>query len=86
MERHCESSLIIAKFLEAHPKVQKTIHPGLESHPQHQLALVQTHGHSGVVSFYIEGTLENSTKFLKALEVFTLAESLGGYESLAELP
>lgn len=55
----------------------------LPSHQQHELALRQTSGHSGMVSFYLKG---DSTRFLKALRVFILAESLGGYESLAELP
>lgn len=58
----------------------------LPSHPQHELVLKQTYGHSGVFSFYIQGTLKESKKFLESLQVFALAESLGGYESLAELP
>jgi cystathionine gamma-lyase len=87
MERHFENSVIVAKWLETHQKVEKVLHPALPSHPQHKIALSQTFGHSGIMSFYIKaGTLENSSKFLKALKVFTLAESLGGYESLAELP
>lgn len=86
MERHKTNSLAIAKFLEAHPKVERVIHPGLESHPQHELAKRQTYGHSGIMSFYIRGGLDEASAFLKALDVFTLAESLGGYESLAELP
>lgn len=86
MRQHSESSLIVAKFLESDPNVVEVLHPGLPSHPQHQLALKQTYGHSGIMSFYLKGGLEESKKFLKALKVFTLAESLGGYESLAELP
>ncbi|XP_053658513.1 cystathionine gamma-lyase [Anopheles marshallii] len=86
MERHKSNSLAIANFLEAHPKVERVLHPGLASHPQHELAKRQTYGHSGIMSFYIRGGLEESSNFLKALQVFTLAESLGGYESLAELP
>lgn len=87
MERHSSSSLAIANFLEAHPKVEKVLHPALKSHPQHEIALKQTYGHSGIMSFYLaNGNLEMSTKFLQALKFFTLAESLGGYESLAELP
>jgi cystathionine gamma-lyase len=58
----------------------------LPSHPQHELAKHQCYGHSGIFSFYIKGGLNESSAFLKALKVFTLAESLGGYESLAELP
>lgn len=86
MKQHSQSSLIIAKQLETHPLVEKVIHPGLPSHPQHAIALRQSYGHSGIISFYIKGGLEESKKFLQAVKVFTLAESLGGYESLAELP
>lgn len=87
MERHFENSVAVAKYLEAHAQVEKVLHPALPSHPQHKLALAQTFGHSGIMSFYIkDATLEKSSKFLQALKVFTLAESLGGYESLAELP
>lgn len=86
MERHKYNSLAVAKFLEAHSKVERVLHPGLPSHPQHELAKKQTYGHSGIMSFYIKGGLDESSAFLKALQVFTLAESLGGYESLAELP
>jgi len=86
MERHSQNAITIAKYLETHPNVTKVIHPGLPSHPQHQLALKQCYGHSGIMSFYIQGGLTESTKILENLKVFTLAESLGGYESLAELP
>jgi len=86
MEQHSKSSLIIGQYLESHPKILRVLHPGLPSHPQHQLVLKQTYGHSGIMSFYIEGGLAESKKFLQSLKVFTLAESLGGYESLAELP
>lgn len=86
MERHKSNALAVAKYLEAHPKVERVLHPGLPSHPQHELAKKQTYGHSGIMSFYIKGGLDESSAFLKALQVFTLAESLGGYESLAELP
>ncbi|XP_018571790.1 cystathionine gamma-lyase-like [Anoplophora glabripennis] len=86
MERHHENSLAIAKYLEQHPKVDKVLHPCLPSHPQYELTKRQSSGHSGVFSFYIKGGLEQSRTFLKALKVFTLAESLGGYESLIELP
>lgn len=86
MEQHQLNAIAIAKFLENHDFVEKVLHPGLPSHPHHQIALKQTYGYSGVFSFYIKGNLEHSKAFLKALKVFTLAESLGGYESLAELP
>ncbi|XP_011865637.1 PREDICTED: cystathionine gamma-lyase [Vollenhovia emeryi] len=83
MQKHMKNCLAVAKFLESHPRVERVFHPYLPSHKQHQLALKQTSGHSGMVSFYLKG---DTKRFLKALEVFTLAESLGGYESLAELP
>lgn len=86
MERHKSNSLTVAKYLEKHPKVERVLHPGLPSHPQHELAKRQTYGHSGIMSFYIKGGMDQSTVFLQSLEVFTLAESLGGYESLAEVP
>lgn len=83
MQQHQKNGLAVAKFLENHPLVDKVIHPLLPSHPQHDLALRQSSGHSGMISFYLKG---DSNKFLQALKLFTLAESLGGYESLAELP
>ncbi|XP_030080056.1 cystathionine gamma-lyase-like [Drosophila hydei] len=86
MQQHQRNAIDIAKFLESHEFVEKVLHPALESHPHHAIALKQTYGYSGVFSFYIKGSLKHSTAFLKSLKVFTLAESLGGYESLAELP
>ncbi|KYM93826.1 PREDICTED: putative cystathionine gamma-lyase 2 [Cyphomyrmex costatus] len=83
MQKHMKNGLAVAKFLDSHPNVEKVIHPLLSSHPQHQLAIKQQTGHSGMVSFYLKG---NSKRFLQALKVFVLAKSLGGYESLAELP
>lgn len=87
MEQHMKNGFAVARFLEGHPCVEKVIHPGLPSHPQHELAKRQCYGHSGMLSFYIKGNnLETSKKFFKQLKVFTLAESLGGFESLCELP
>ncbi|XP_026320021.1 cystathionine gamma-lyase-like [Hyposmocoma kahamanoa] len=86
MEQHKKSSLIIAKWLEQHPKVVEVLHPGLSSHPQHEIAKKQMTGHSGVFSFRHSGDLKESRAFLSSLKIFILAESLGGYESLAELP
>ncbi|XP_039295541.1 putative cystathionine gamma-lyase 2 isoform X2 [Nilaparvata lugens] len=86
MNEHMRSGLEVARFLESHPDVQKVLHPGLPSHPHHQLALRQWSGCSGMVSFYHKYGLNESKKFLQSLKVFMLAESLGGYESLAELP
>lgn len=86
MEKHSENALLLARFLEKHPKVSKVLHPGLPSHPQHKLALSQSYGHSGSFCFYIKnGTLDMTRKFLKSLGVFMHADSLGGCESLAQV-
>uniref|UniRef100_A0A8D0TUR2 Cystathionine gamma-lyase n=2 Tax=Sus scrofa TaxID=9823 RepID=A0A8D0TUR2_PIG len=86
MEKHFENGMAVAQFLESHPLVEKVIYPGLPSHPQHELAKRQCTGCPGMISFYIKGSLHHAETFLKSLKLFTLAESLGGYESLAELP
>ncbi|KAJ8931884.1 hypothetical protein NQ314_015153, partial [Rhamnusium bicolor] len=86
MKRHHSSSLEIAKYLMCHPKIESVIHPGLTSHPQHQLFKTQTSGHSGMISFYLKGGIEETKKFMNNLEVFTQAVSLGGYESLVQVP
>lgn len=86
IERQNQSALQIAKFLESHANVEKVIYPGLESSPYHKIAKKQQKGFGGVLSFVIKGGLEESKLFLKKLKVFTLAESLGSVESLAEHP
>jgi len=86
MEEHQKNALIVGRWLEQHPSVLSVRHPGLPSHPQHELVKRQCYGHSGMMSFYLKGGLQESKDFLSALKVVTLAESLGGYESLAELP
>ncbi|KAL4716847.1 hypothetical protein ACJJTC_012658 [Scirpophaga incertulas] len=86
MERHRASSLVVARWLQHHPMVTEVLHPGLPLHPQYEIAKKQSSGHSGVFSFKHCGGLNESRTFLSALKIFTLAESLGGYESLAELP
>jgi cystathionine gamma-lyase len=86
MDRHCANSQRVAEYLARHPKVKQVIYPGLPSHPQHELAKKQMSGFGGMVSFHLNGDFESSKRFLKALRVFTLAESLGGVESLAEHP
>ena len=86
MERHMENAHAIANWLEAHPKVRRVRYPGLTSHPQHELAKRQMQGFGGVVSFVIDGGLDAVARFMNTLEVFTLAESLGGVESLAGHP
>ena len=86
MKAHEENAIKIADFLITHSKIEKVIYPGLESHPQHELAKSQMNGFGGMLSFYIKGGLSESNKFLKQLSLFTLAESLGGVESLIEHP
>merc|ERR1711962_701358 len=81
-----KNGLQVAKYLETHPMVQKVVHPGLPSHPQYELGKRQMIGYSGMLVFYIKGGFKESNAFLKALKIFTLAESLGGFESLIELP
>lgn len=86
MERHCQNAHALAEFLENHPKVEKVIYPGLKSHPQHALAKNQMHQFGGMISIIIKGGLESAKRFLSRCEIFTLAESLGGVESLIEHP
>lgn len=86
MRAHEKNAQVIAEFLEAHPKVEKVIYPGLSSHPQHQLAKAQMLGFGGMITFHIKGGLESARKFLESVQVFALAESLGGVESLIEHP
>lgn len=87
MERHCANALGIAQFLEKHPKVERVFYPGLESHPQHALAKRQmTGGYGGIVTAVLRGTLEDSRRVLERCHLFSLAESLGGVESLIEHP
>ncbi|PSN29284.1 Cystathionine gamma-lyase [Blattella germanica] len=86
MREHMKNGLAVARYLEKHPLVEKVIHPGLPSHPQNSLAKSQSYGHSGVLSFYIKGGLQQASLFLKSLKVFVIAESLGGFESFAGLP
>ena len=86
VERTCQNALEIARFLEAHPAVEKVIYPGLESHPQHALAKAQMSGFGGIISVVIKGGLTAATKMLERCELFALAESLGGVESLIEHP
>jgi cystathionine beta-lyase/cystathionine gamma-synthase len=86
MERHCTSAMAIAQWLECHPKVARVIYPGLPSHPQHALAKRQMRAFGGMISFDLKGTLDDAKRFLERCRLFTLAESLGGVESLIEHP
>lgn len=86
MERHCGNALAVARFLEGHPKVERVFYPGLPSHPQHELACRQMHGFGGMVTAVLKGGLAEAKRFLERCEIFALAESLGGVESLIEHP
>ena len=86
MERHCANALRISQFLETHPSIEKVYYPGLESHSQHELAKQQMPAFGGMVTAIIKGGLEKAKSFLERCELFALAESLGGVESLIEHP
>lgn len=86
MEAHNRNALALAHWLEAHPKVSAVLHPGLESHPQHALARRQMTGYGGTFSFRVKGGRPEVFRLLGSVRLFTLAESLGGVESLIEHP
>jgi cystathionine gamma-lyase len=86
MERHSANALKVATFLEGHAKVARVHYPGLKSHPQHELARRQMHDTGGMVTAILKGGLDESRRFLERVQLFSLAESLGGVESLIEHP
>ncbi len=86
MDRHTENAMAIAELLQGHPKVKKVFYPGLRDHPQYELAQRQMKKPGGMITFVVAGGLEASRRLLQGMEVFTLAESLGGVESLIEHP
>jgi cystathionine gamma-lyase len=86
MERHSSSGLKVARWLEAHPKVRRVFYPGLRSHPQHSLARAQMRAFGGMISIELEGSVDSTRRFLERCQLFALAESLGGVESLIEHP
>ena len=86
MERHCSSAQTIASYLESHDSIEKVIYPGLISHPQHEIAKKQMNGFGGMISVVLKGGLTSATSFLERTNLFSLAESLGGVESLIEHP
>lgn len=86
MRHHNAAALELAQWLEQHPQVEKVIYPGLVSHPQHELAKRQMSGFGGMISILLKGDLEKARRFLETVEIFALAESLGGVESLIEHP
>jgi cystathionine gamma-lyase len=86
MQRHAENAQAVAEYLETNQYVDEVIYPGLPSHPNHELAKKQQRGFGGMISFRMKGSLDNVNKFLQNLHHITLAESLGGVESLVEVP
>jgi cystathionine gamma-lyase len=86
MERHCANALALARHLEKQPQITRVIYPGLASHPDHALARKQMSGFGGMLSFELDGGVEAANTFASSTRVFTLAESLGGVESLVEVP
>jgi len=86
MRQHDANGREIAAWLEKHPKVAKVSYPGLASHPQHALAKEQMSGFGGMMTIYLKGGLNESRRFLETVKLFSLAESLGGVESLIEHP
>lgn len=87
MQRHCENGMKIAEFLNNHPKIGQVFYPGLENHPNHEIAKKQMRGFGGMVSFNFKSSKkEDAIAFFEKLKIFTLAESLGGVESLANHP
>jgi cystathionine gamma-lyase len=86
MQRHCESALELARWLEAQPQVERVHYPGLESHAQHALARTQMNGFGGMISATLKTDLDGARRFLESVRIFALAESLGGVESLIEHP
>ncbi|MBK5374440.1 cystathionine gamma-synthase [Pseudomonas sp. TH43] len=86
MERHCSNALDLARWLEQQPQVKRVYYPGLESHPQHELAKRQMRGFGGMISVDLNSDLAGARRFLENVKIFALAESLGGVESLIEHP
>jgi len=86
MERHCANAQDLAGWLEKHPKVKSVRYPGLSSHPQHDLAKRQMKGFGGMITIYLDSDLDGARRFLENTHLFSLAESLGGVESLIEHP
>ncbi|WP_149194741.1 cystathionine gamma-synthase [Luteimonas suaedae] len=86
MRAHCENAQVLAEFLESHPAIEKVVYPGLASHPQHALAKRQMDGFGGMISIWLKGGYEAARRFCERVELFTLAESLGGVESLVNHP
>lgn len=86
MKAHCENAQALAEWLETHPAIEKVLYPGLKSHPQYELAKRQMHGPGGMISIYVKGGEAAARRMMERCEYFTVAESLGGVESLVNHP
>jgi cystathionine beta-lyase/cystathionine gamma-synthase len=86
MQRHAENAIVVAEALTRHPRVRRVYFPGLEAHPGHEIAKRQMTGFGGMVSFELDGTLEETSSFVSSLTYFALGESLGGVRALVCLP
>ncbi len=86
LQRHCENAMALAEWLESHPKIDRVAYPGLRSHPGHPVAKKQMDAFGGMLTIYLKGGLDAAKSMLERVELFTLAESLGGVESLIEHP
>jgi cystathionine beta-lyase/cystathionine gamma-synthase len=86
MERHCQNALTLARWLSDHPAVARAIYPGLPEHPQHELARRQMRDFGGMISISLNGGQQAALEMVKRTKLFALAESLGGVESLIEIP
>ncbi|HEY4559634.1 MAG TPA: cystathionine gamma-synthase [Lysobacter sp.] len=86
MRAHCENAQALAEWLQTHPAIERVVYPGLADHPQHELAKRQMHGFGGMVTIFVKGGLEAAKRFCERTELFALAESLGGVESLVNHP
>jgi cystathionine gamma-lyase len=86
MQAHCDNARVLDEYLETHPAIEKVIYPGLRSHPHHDLARRQMDGFGGMLSICLKGGFEAAKRFCERTELFTLAESLGGVESLVNHP
>jgi cystathionine gamma-lyase len=86
MDRHCDNATKVARVLVEHPKVASVTYPGLPSHPQHDIARKQMRGFGGMITMVLKGGLADARRFLERVRIFSLAESLGGVESLIEHP
>ena len=87
MDRHCQNAIQVASFLKNHPKVESVFYPGLSSHPNHEVAVSQMNDFGGMISFITKGNrIEDAKKVITSTKIFSLAESLGGVESLCGHP